>query len=514
MTLTPAPQPAEEPWVAAAKALRDDLRRGSKAEEESDRRGPLRPGRLTSLRNRIQGQMIGRLFRIVDVASLVGLALVGAHVASPQGWVNASLAQVTPYAAGALVMAWLLGGVGLYRFPRHGRLWTRMTRLVAAFGIGGAILTAGIWLVGGAPPSGQLILWFATTFVGLALLQAVWWGMVRRWFKAGLLTPNIVIVGATEAADRLITVALESRELNVVGVFDDRLGRAPARMQGVPVLGDLDALIGHRIMPYVDQVVIAVTSAAKPRVRMLTERLSVLPNDICLVVDLDGEASNAVISRIADAPLARVSGVATDERRAALKRLQDLGVGALALVLLAPVMAVVAVLIKLDSPGPVFFRQRRHGFNNEEIRVWKFRSMKHELTDHTASKQVTGDDDRVTSVGRFIRRTSLDELPQLFNVLAGEMSLVGPRPHAVGMKTGDTESSRLVEEYAHRHRLKPGMTGWAAVNGSRGPVDTPALVRRRVALDIDYIERQSFWLDLYIMAMTIPCLLGDRHVVR
>ncbi|RYF90054.1 MAG: exopolysaccharide biosynthesis polyprenyl glycosylphosphotransferase, partial [Caulobacteraceae bacterium] len=509
MTLTPAPQPAEEPWVAAAKALRDDLRRGSKAEEESDRRGPLRPGRLTSLRNRIQGQMIGRLFRIVDVASLVGLALVGAHVASPQGWVNASLAQVTPYAAGALVMTWLLGGVGLYRFPRHGRLWTRMTRLVAAFGIGGAILTAGIWLVGGAPPSGQLTLWFATAFVGLALLQAVWWGMVRRWFKAGLLTPNIVIVGATEAADRLITVALESRELNVVGVFDDRLGRAPARMQGVPVLGDLDALIGHRIMPYVDQVVIAVTSAAKPRVRMLTERLSVLPNDICLVVDLDGEASNAVISRIADAPLARVSGVATDERRAALKRLQDLGVGALALVLLAPVMALVAVLIKLDSPGPVFFRQRRHGFNNEEIRVWKFRSMKHELTDHTASKQVTGDDDRVTSVGRFIRRTSLDELPQLFNVLAGEMSLVGPRPHAVGMKTGDTESSRLVEEYAHRHRLKPGMTGWAAVNGSRGPVDTPALVRRRVALDIDYIERQSFWLDLYIMFMTVPCLLGD-----
>ncbi|MCE3290728.1 MAG: hypothetical protein K0R83_2740 [Caulobacter sp.] len=388
-------------------------------------------------------------------------------------------------------------------------------RLTAAFGLAGLMLTAAIWLVSRAAPARELVLWFAMAFVGLGLLQTIWWGMVRRWRKAGLLTPNIVIVGATEVADRLITAALESRELNVVGVFDDRLGRAPPKMQGVPVLGDLDALIGHRIMPYVDQVVIAVTSAAKPRVRMLTERLSVLPNDICLVVDLDGEAAqNAVISRIADAPLARVSGVATDEKRAALKRLQDLGIGLLALVLLSPVMAIVALLIKLDSPGPVFFRQRRHGFNNEEIRVWKFRSMKHELADHTASKQVTGDDDRVTPVGRFIRRTSLDELPQLFNVLAGEMSLVGPRPHAVGMKTGDTESSRLVEEYAHRHRLKPGMTGWAAVNGSRGPVDTPELVRRRVALDIDYIERQSFWLDLYIMAMTIPCLLGDRHVVR
>ena len=518
MTISPAPQPAEESWVAAAKALRDDLRRSATPEpeaEESDRRGPLRPERLPPLRNRIQGQLVGRLFRIVDAGSLAALAVAGAHLATPEGWINASLAQVTPYAAGALVMAWLLGGVGLYRFPRYGRLWTRMVRLVAAFGLGGVLLTAGVWLVGGSPPAPALISWFSMAFLSLALLQSIWWGMVRRWRDRGLLTPNIVIVGATEVADRLIGAALASREVNVIGVFDDRLGRAPPRMQGVPVLGDLDALIGHRIMPYVDQVVIAVTSAAKPRVRMITERLSVLPNDICLVVDLDGEAAqNAIINRIADAPLARVSGVATDEKRAALKRLQDLAIGALALVLLAPVMAIVAVLIKLDSPGPIFFRQRRHGFNNEEIRVWKFRSMKHELTDHTASKQVTGDDDRVTPVGRFIRRTSLDELPQLFNVLAGEMSLVGPRPHAVGMKTGDTESSRLVEEYAHRHRLKPGMTGWAAVNGSRGPVDTPELVQRRVALDIDYIERQSFWLDIYIMAMTIPCLLGDRHVVR
>jgi lipopolysaccharide/colanic/teichoic acid biosynthesis glycosyltransferase len=124
------------------------------------------------------------------------------------------------------------------------------------------------------------------------------------------------------------------------------------------------------------------------------------------------------------------------------------------------------------------------------------------------------DDDRVTRVGRVIRRTSLDELPQLFNVLKGEMSLVGPRPHAVGMKTGDTQSAKLVAEYAHRHRMKPGMTGWAAIKGSRGPVDTPDLVKRRVALDIEYIERQSLMLDLMIMALTIPCLLGDDDTVR
>jgi len=117
-------------------------------------------------------------------------------------------------------------------------------------------------------------------------------------------------------------------------------------------------------------------------------------------------------------------------------------------------------------------------------------------------------------VGRFIRKTSLDELPQLINVLRGEMSLVGPRPHAIGMMTGEVESAQLVAQYAHRHRMKPGITGWAAIQGSRGPVDTADLVRTRVALDIEYIERQSFWLDLYIIGMTIPVLLGDRSAVR
>jgi lipopolysaccharide/colanic/teichoic acid biosynthesis glycosyltransferase len=146
--------------------------------------------------------------------------------------------------------------------------------------------------------------------------------------------------------------------------------------------------------------------------------------------------------------------------------------------------------------------------------VWKFRSMKAESADPTASRQVTDNDDRITRIGRFIRKTSLDELPQLLNVIAGEMSLVGPRPHAIGMKTGHVESARLVADYAHRHRIKPGMTGWAAVNGSRGPLHTAADVRRRVQLDIDYIERQSLWMDLWIMAITVPVLLGDRAAIR
>jgi len=526
MTVRPSPSPlpepapsGAEPWVAAAKALRDEMRQGfarsdEPAPSEEDRRGPLRPGKLTPVRNRIQGQLIGRLFRIVDAGSLAAMALAGAHLSTRQDWLNASLIEVAPYAVGALLMVWLLSAVGLYRFPGHGRLWTRLVRLAGAFLIGGAALACAERLMTGAWPGAAQQLWFGLAFASLGLLHVIWWALVARWRSDGLLTPNIVIVGATSAAERLIGAALKSREVNVVGVFDDRLGRVPDRVAGVPVLGDLDALIGHRIMPYVDQVVIAVTAASRARTRLISDRLSVLPNQISLVVDLDNESAPSVITRIADAPLARVAGGPTDERRAALKRLQDLSLASVALVGLAPVMGLIALFIKLDSPGPVFFRQRRHGFNNEEILVWKFRSMRADMADHAGAKQVTADDDRITPVGRFIRRTSLDELPQLFNVLSGEMSLVGPRPHAVGMKTGEVESARLVAEYAHRHRLKPGMTGWAAINGSRGPVDTPELVQRRVALDIDYIERQSFWLDLYIMAMTIPCLLGDRHVVR
>ncbi|HEY3887840.1 MAG TPA: exopolysaccharide biosynthesis polyprenyl glycosylphosphotransferase, partial [Caulobacteraceae bacterium] len=274
-------------------------------------------------------------------------------------------------------------------------------------------------------------------------------------------------------------------------------------------------LIGHRIMPYVDRVVITVTSSAQARVRGLVERLRVLPNEITLFVDLGGEAGpNAVLERLADIPLAQISGARIDDRRALIKRAQDLMIGSLALVLAAPIMLGVAIAIRLDSPGPVFFRQRRQGFNNEEIVVWKFRSMRHDLRDERAERQVFTGDPRVTRVGGFIRKTSLDELPQIINVLSGEMSLVGPRPHSPTMKTGEIESARLVAEYAHRHRMKPGMTGWAAIKGSRGPVDTPERVKRRVALDIEYIERQSFWLDLYIMTMTLPCLLGDRRSAR
>jgi exopolysaccharide biosynthesis polyprenyl glycosylphosphotransferase len=181
-----------------------------------------------------------------------------------------------------------------------------------------------------------------------------------------------------------------------------------------------------------------------------------------------------------------------------------------ALVLLSPVMLVTAIAIKLESKGPVLFRQKRHGFNNELIDVYKFRSMYTDRTDATASKLVTKNDPRVTKVGRFIRKTSIDELPQLFNVLKGELSIVGPRPHALQAKAANLPYYEAVDGYFARHRVKPGMTGWAQINGWRGETDTVEKIMQRVNHDLYYIEKWSLLLDAYIVVMT-PVSLFSRN---
>jgi polysaccharide biosynthesis protein PslA len=475
----------------------------------ADRRGPLRPKRLVSVRSRLHGPTVARAFQAGDALAAAAGAFL-AHVIARAG--------TAPEVFFAAPVA-LICGLTLFRaygLSRHEPLATHLARPAVATAFAGAVTALAFFPFADTSTfDDALAVWLPTALTGSILLHTAWWLLVRRWRANGRLTPNVVVVGATGAAERLIVQALNRRDANILGVFDDRAARAPEAIRGVPLLGGSDALVGHRVMPFVDRIVITVPSRARKRVRELIGRLSALPNEIVLL--LDGQTrdyEDAAISRIADVPLAHICGPPTDALRAAVKRAQDIVIGGLALAAAAPVMALVALAVRLDSRGPALFRQRRHGFNNEEIVVWKFRSMRVEAADATASRQVSADDDRVTQVGRFIRRTSLDELPQLLNVLSGEMSLVGPRPHAVGMKTGDVESARLVAEYAHRHRMKPGLTGWAAIHGSRGPVDTPELVRRRVALDIEYIERQSFWLDLYVLAMTLPCLLGDRSAVR
>jgi len=205
------------------------------------------------------------------------------------------------------------------------------------------------------------------------------------------------------------------------------------------------------------------------------------------------------MERLAGVPVLTVANGRVDEQMGLLKRIEDLVISTVLLVLISPLLALIALVIKLDSPGPVIFKQLRHGFNNQVFEVYKFRSMTVEDSASTEVRQATKNDRRVTRVGRFLRRSSLDELPQLFNVLFGHMSIVGPRPHAI---QHNLEFGAIILEYFGRHNVKPGITGWAQVNGLRGETDTVDKMHRRVEYDLDYIENWSLMLDLKILVMT------------
>ena len=350
----------------------------------------------------------------------------------------------------------------------------------------------------------------------LAILHGLYHSQVRRLHIRGALSPTIVMLGATESARRIIEENAKTKELNILAIFDDRMARAPHNIHGVPVIGTLDDLLEWDALPYINRIVVTLPSMANKRKQDFVDRVRLLPNRIAFVVD-EFENLNHVqqrVSEIAEISLRDVTGNPKSGRHVAVKRLLDIGVSATALVLGAPLLGLIALIIRLDSPGPALFKQPRHGFNNRVFKVYKFRSMRNDKADLKAEQQTVAGDARVTKIGKFIRKTSIDELPQLLNVLKGEMSLVGPRPHAVGMKTAGKESIELVSEYAHRHKVKPGMTGWAQINGSRGPLHSGEDVAERVRLDVEYIERSNVMWDIYIMLKTLPVLLGDRTNVR
>lgn len=470
---------------------------------------------------RLYRSAFGRSVEVVDlIVIMFAVALILKYLTMDR-LLASSLAATLPVGFAGLALWWTLRENNLYNFPAHPNPLKRAIQTLGAvtlsfpFGViagGMAAYSAGRPIAEGFFEAGLTIAIAGICIIVLHFLAAI---LVGALSAAGLFSLNIVIVGATKAAEKLVADAQSSGDLNILGIFDDRLSRAPNQIGGVQVIGDLDALMSWEHLPTVDRVIVTVSSAAQSRVKHLVEKLRAMPNKLVLAIDMQGfDSDGTTIGRIGQQPVAYVSGAPEDARRAFWKRLQDVCIGLLALVLLSPVMLIVAIAIKLESKGPIFFRQTRHGFNNQPFSCWKFRSMRTDMTDHKAAQQVQKDDPRVTKVGKFIRKSSLDELPQLFNVLAGSMSLVGPRPHAIGMKTGNVESEKLVADYAHRHRIKPGMTGWAAINGSRGPVDTSEDVEQRVAFDVAYIKGAGFWFDVYIMAMTIPSLLGDKEAIR
>lgn len=358
-------------------------------------------------------------------------------------------------------------------------------------------------------PVKVVLLWVFVTpvsvFTACLLLKRFVWRI--KLLRAG--KKKAVVVGANALARKLM-LAIKSDNMSpieVVGVFDDR---DPVRLdlsEYAPVLGGIGAVAGHCRSDEVDSIYITLPMSSHPRIMRLLDELKDTTASIYFLPDVfiydliqaRVDTLNGIpVVAICETPFLGVNGL--------IKRVSDVVLASLILCLISPLMLAVGVGVKLSSPGPVLFRQRRYGLDGREIVVYKFRSMT-VCEDGPDIAQAHRDDPRVTRFGAFIRRTSLDELPQFINVLQGHMSIVGPRPHAV---VHNEIYRKLIKSYMVRHKVKPGITGWAQVNGCRGETDVLEKMERRVEYDLDYLKNWSLYLDLWIVLRTIVLVLKDR----
>ena len=354
--------------------------------------------------------------------------------------------------------------------------------------------------------------WFLAGIMALVGVRLVGSLLLKREGTARVLTRRIAIVGLRGGGVPTLITRLASADptVQVVAVLDldsSLSDRWPAGAAPLADFAQLEKLIAAGV---IDQVLLAAPARSGAVLEPSLHALRHLPVDVSWAPEPpDLRLPVLGVAHIGDVPLVRLVQRPLDGRRYILKSLEDQLLAAAILVFAAPAMLIIALAVRLDSPGPVFFRQQRRGFSQEAIGLLKFRTMYVEQCDAADAgvvRQASEGDPRVTRLGRILRRTSLDELPQLLNVLRGEMSLVGPRPHAIAH---DQYYADLIDDYLGRHRVKPGMTGWAQVNGYRGETRTVEQMRRRIELDLQYIDAWSLWLDVRILARTL--LVGFRH---
>jgi Undecaprenyl-phosphate glucose phosphotransferase len=336
-----------------------------------------------------------------------------------------------------------------------------------------------------------------------------------RWAKQGRFAFRTLIVGVGEQADMLAAhiAARGDSRTRIVAFVDDRSGppRPGRTFHGHAVIPDLARMMVLIRQNAIDEIIIALPWNQAHRVQALTMQLATTPVRIRLAPDLAWFCfADRRVTMRAGVPMLTLFDRPISGWSHALKLIEDRVIALSALLFVAPLMISIGLAIKLDSRGPVLFKQSRFGFNDRPIEVWKFRTMRSECTDANALLQATRRDPRVTRVGRFLRKSSLDELPQLFNVLKGEMSIVGPRPHAMATKSEGKLFQDVVDRYAARHRVNPGITGWAQVNGWRGETDTIDKIQKRVEFDLYYIDNWSVWFDLYIVLRTFIAVFRTR----
>ncbi len=351
-----------------------------------------------------------------------------------------------------------------------------------------------------------LVIWFLAGAAFLLMERMLFAYGIRHWARNGVMERRAVIVGGGEPARDLIR-ALESQsdnDIRICGIFDDRgEGRSPVVVAGYPKLGTVAELVEFARLTRIDMLIISLPISAEDRIMQLLRKLWVLPADIRLAAHATKlRFRPRAYSHVGAVPMLDIFNKPIRDWDSVAKRIFDIFFSLVALILLWPVMVGAAIAVKATSEGPIFFMQKRHGFNNEVINVFKFRSMYTHMSDPTARNAVTKNDPRVTPVGRFLRKSSIDELPQLFNVLIGSLSLVGPRPHAVLAQSHNRTYADVVEGYFARHRVKPGVTGWAQINGWRGEIDSDDKIKFRTAYDLFYIENWSLFFDLKILFLT------------
>lgn len=361
---------------------------------------------------------------------------------------------------------------------------------------------------------GFALYFISFSMVTLFLSRIMFRKLISKLMDRGVVGQRVAIYAdSAKGADKVAKLLEIERlpHLRIIGYADDRRQIKPEERE-LSYLGGFDALLQLARTGQLDQVILALPQIRQDRLEYIADTLSAASIDLCVLPRETLELKTGYrvnflgslpVFAIWQQPIRDVDGI--------VKEILDRGLAAVAVVLLSPILLLTCLAIRLESKGPILFRQKRFGFNNNEISVLKFRSMYIDRQDTSGAERTQKNDPRVTRVGRVIRRTSIDELPQLFNVLKGDMSLVGPRPHATMMRVGDKYYFDAVKGYTARHRVKPGITGLAQVRGLRGEIATTERARKRVEYDVYYIENWSPLLDIRIMIETVLKLIWDKN---
>ena len=406
---------------------------------------------------------------------------------------------------------------GVYDVFDEFRIFERLSSSVKCLVKAVLLLTACLFILKVSDSVSRLWLgaWSVTSAIALCGFRLLTASAVQKLRRSGRLTRNIAIVGATEVGHQLGAKLVQGAlGTYLLGIFDERESRFVKGVYSGTEIRQLPVLYELLCRGRVDEVVIAIPPYASNRILELSRRFHPFAASLRVLAPEGYEHFEVLDSRrYDDIGTFRVMGKPLNEVAALVKRIEDVAISALCLLLTLPLMLVIALVIKLDSRGPALFKQKRLGANNLPFNLLKFRSMYLEQMDPLGQQPTRAGDPRITRVGRFLRKMSLDELPQLINVLRGEMSLVGPRPHALADNLDGVSFARAIGEYPIRHRVKPGITGWAQVNGWRGEMTTIEHIRRRVEHDLYYIENWSLTFDLLILGRTVFAVLSRANAI-